>query len=233
MGTWASTTAATRSTQQSWAVATCSGEDYIVSLLTSSTASSTSSSPSPRIDPRAQPAVDAYLGLQHGVQQRVPGPSAVGLDLPAEGGLQPVSSTSSVCASMYSATSTSNAVASIRRAPSRTSSSSSDTDGPPASCAALSRQSGTTVSVGVPSRPTRQRRPDRGPSDFASSPGRCAHSRHPAGDAIHRLRSLLFDPRSTRPGESRQTVVIATGSRGWSWMGVNRDHPRLPVAINA
>src|SRR4051794_12498122 len=45
--------------------------------------------------------------------------------------------------------------------------------------------------MGVPSRPTRQRRPDRGPSDFGSSPGRCAHPRHPAEDLIHRSRSLL------------------------------------------
>jgi hypothetical protein len=40
-------------------------------------------------------------------------------------------------------------------------------------------------------RPTRQRRPDGGPAHFRTSPGRCAHSRHPAGDVIHRSRSLL------------------------------------------
>jgi hypothetical protein len=39
----------------------------------------------------------------------------------------------------------------------------------------------TSVSMGVPSRPTRQRRPDRGPTDFGSSSGRCAHSRHLTG----------------------------------------------------
>ena len=80
---------------------------------------------------------------------------------------------------------------SIRRAPSRTILSSSDTDGLAAPSESPTTTSGTTVSMGVPSRPRRQRRPDRGPTHFRTSPGRCAHSRHPAGDVIHRSRSLL------------------------------------------